>query len=215
MARTPGAKWRQVEDNSKMNEARLADEAWWIFIKHVGHVPVHISGCSWPRLFPWHRSPSLDLCGAGSEQCNRAHPQDTEQETGLGPALLHLGKDTPLPFLHTHKQRINNHTATLFQCKCEDSRHVTKIFNACLIHTACTLRTATARAAVWGLHQHLPLRKESADSTEFAHFFFLLAQTWLGSDLWCSFLLTYHLTDGERAVLTLTFFEESYKKAKS
>lgn len=80
-------------------------------------------------------------------------------------------------------------------------------FHAWIIRTAYMLRTATVGATVWNLDQHLPLRENSADLAEFAHFFLLLAKTWLDSDLWFSFLLTYHLTDGERAVLTLAFWE--------
>lgn len=74
--------------------------------KCVRYILVHISWSSWQRKFPWHRSQSLDLCDAGSGQCNTALLQGTEPETGLGPALLPLGTDTPLPSLYTY--RIND-----------------------------------------------------------------------------------------------------------
>lgn len=69
------------------------------------YVQDHIFGSSWRRRFPWQRSPSLDLCGAGSALCNTAHLQGTGPGTGPGSALWPLGTHTQLTSLNKHIER--------------------------------------------------------------------------------------------------------------
>lgn len=117
IVRTPGAKWDEANAEDKWRALKMWNHKnashnviYQKVLNVCGYVLIHIFGSSWQRKFPWRKSQSLDLCDVGSGQYNIALLQGTELKTGLVPALLLLGIDTPLPSLHKqpHKYRINN-----------------------------------------------------------------------------------------------------------